>query len=253
MPRKSLGTALWLGIEHSEAQALDLSQAPLHAPSPLCPPLLVHVDEPVAHDGVAAGSPLTGAAAVVAGAAGSSQLSVSRRDQRDDTNDLAALKCMTAEIAELARSEPQDSWIGTRLNFHHFDIQSWLFARVRLNFHNFDIHNRNQDIWLAFVRDTVTAVVSPRCLFGFLTTLTFGALRKNHIVSTASGTIAKKGRFDVHVRSELYHELSRTQPKLGGRFRGKKTRCHVQSAHVNFFLTLSSASKAQGCVKGSFA
>ena len=39
---------------------------------------------------------------------------------------LAALRCMTAEIAELARSEPQDSWIGTCLNFHHFDIQSWL-------------------------------------------------------------------------------------------------------------------------------
>ena len=33
-------------------QAPDLRQAPLHAPSPLCPPLVHHVEEPVAHDGV---------------------------------------------------------------------------------------------------------------------------------------------------------------------------------------------------------
>ena len=32
--------------------APDLSQAPLHAPSPFCPPLFQHVEEPVAHRGV---------------------------------------------------------------------------------------------------------------------------------------------------------------------------------------------------------
>ena len=44
--------------------------------------------------------------------------------QLQKANDLAALRCMAAEIAELARSEPQDSWIGTCLYFMHFDIQS---------------------------------------------------------------------------------------------------------------------------------
>ena len=34
-----------------------------------------------------------------------------------NTNDLAAQRCMTAETAELARSEPQDSWVGTCLSF----------------------------------------------------------------------------------------------------------------------------------------
>ena len=37
----------------------------------------------------------------------------------------------------------------------------------------------------------VTPAVCPR-LFEFLTTLTFGALRKNHIVSTTFEDIAKK-------------------------------------------------------------
>ena len=47
------------------------------------------------------------------------------------TNDLATLRCMTAEKAELARSEPQDN-----------------LSRVCLNFIHFDIQGRNQDIWL---------------------------------------------------------------------------------------------------------
>ena len=59
--------------------------------------------------------------------------------------DLAAPRCMTAEIAEQARSEPQDSWIGTCLNLHHFEIQS-----------------RNQDIWLPFMKVMVTPAVCPR-------------------------------------------------------------------------------------------
>ena len=64
--------------------------------------------------------------------------------------------------------------------------------------------------------------VCPR-LFEFLTTLTFGALRKNHIVSTALETVAKKNKRIrqkqrkpvVHVRSAMYHESSRTQLKFG--------------------------------------
>ena len=39
-------------VEHPGAQARDLGQAPLHAPSPFCPPLVHNVQEPVAHDGV---------------------------------------------------------------------------------------------------------------------------------------------------------------------------------------------------------
>ena len=42
------------------------------------------------------------------------------------TNVLGALRRMSAQIAELARPEAQDSWIGACLNFHHFDFQSWL-------------------------------------------------------------------------------------------------------------------------------
>ena len=57
------------------------------------------------------------------------------------------------------------------------------FARIGLNLIHFDIQSRNQDIWLHFVRVKVTPVVFPR-LFEFLTTLTFGALRRSHIVST---------------------------------------------------------------------
>ena len=39
-------------VGHPGAWALDLTQAPLRAPPPLCPPLVQHVEEPVAHDGV---------------------------------------------------------------------------------------------------------------------------------------------------------------------------------------------------------
>ena len=63
----------------------------------------------------------------------------------------------------------------------------------------------------------VTPPVCPR-LLEFLNTLTFGAQRRNIIVSTAFETIAKKTqrqrRLVVHMRSAIYHELSRTQPKL---------------------------------------
>ena len=64
-------------------------------------------------------------------------------------------------------------------------------------------------------------MVTPARLFEFPTTLTFGALRRNHIVLTVLETIAKKsqkkqkqGKFVVHVWSATYHELPRTQPKL---------------------------------------
>ena len=39
-------------VEHPGAQTLDLAQAPLHVPSPLSPPLVKHVEEPVAGDRV---------------------------------------------------------------------------------------------------------------------------------------------------------------------------------------------------------
>ena len=47
------------------------------------------------------------------------------------TNDLAALRCVTPQIAELPRSEPQDGSVGACLNFHHLDNsrhcgRSWL-------------------------------------------------------------------------------------------------------------------------------
>ena len=39
-------------VEHLKAQPLHLAQAPLHAPSPFCPPLVQNVEEPVAYDAV---------------------------------------------------------------------------------------------------------------------------------------------------------------------------------------------------------
>ena len=59
-------------VEDPGAEAPDLSQAVLRAPSPLCPPLVQHVEELVAHDGVDvnfAALRTAGAAAGVAGAA----------------------------------------------------------------------------------------------------------------------------------------------------------------------------------------
>ena len=125
-------------------------------------------------------------------------------------------------------------------NSHHFDEnselatwrESWLlasFTRVCLNFIHFDTLSRIQGIWLPSIRVLVTPAVYPR-VFEILTILTFGALRKNHIVSTAFETIAKtknaKDRYKrkkvAHVRSVMYHESSRTQPKFGnGTLRGK--------------------------------
>ena len=51
------------------------------------------------------------------------------------------------------------------------------------------------------MRVIVTPVVCPR-LFEILTTLTLGALRRNHIVSTALETIAKKKEGLVCMKSE---------------------------------------------------
>ena len=68
-------------------------------------------------------------------------------------------------------------------------------------------------------RAMVTPAVCPR-LFEFLTTLTFRAMGRNHIGSTPHETIAKKKRqrkLVVHMRSAIYHELSRTQPKSEGK------------------------------------
>ena len=59
-------------------------------------------------------------------------------------------------------------------------------------------------------------MVTSARLFGFHITLTFGALRRNRIVSTAFETIAKKRqrKLVLHMRSVICHEVSRTQPKL---------------------------------------
>ena len=77
-------------------------------------------------------------------------------------------------------------------------------------------------------RFTVSPVVYPR-VFKILTALTFGALRKNHNVSPTFEDIQKKTHWTekrkpvIHVRSAMYHESSRTQPKFGtGRCVGKK-------------------------------
>ena len=56
------------------------------------------------------------------------------------------------------------------------------FTRVCLNFIHFDTQSRNQDMWLPSKRLVVATAVYSR-LFEILTTLTFGALRKNHIMS----------------------------------------------------------------------
>ena len=39
-------------VEQPGARALDLTQAPRYAPVSFCPPLVQHVEEQVAHDGV---------------------------------------------------------------------------------------------------------------------------------------------------------------------------------------------------------
>ena len=102
------------------------------------------------------------------------------------------------------------------------------FTRILLYFHHNHIQNKRGDIWIPSERFIVTPVVCPR-LLEFLTTLTFGALHRSHLVSIASETIAKKKRrFVVYVRSAMYHEVSRTQPKLEWNVaRGNKTRSHV--------------------------
>ena len=112
--------------------------------------------------------------------------------------------------------------------------ESWLLpslTRVCLNFIHFDTQSRNLHIWIPSRRFVLTPAVYPRVL-EILTTLTFGALRKNHIMSKAFEAIKKKESQKqrkpvVHVRSAMYHESSRTRPKLGkGCLRGKN-RSHV--------------------------
>ena len=51
-PFPAVGSVRVDPVEHSRAQTLDLAQAPPHVPSPLSPPLVQHVEEPVAGDGV---------------------------------------------------------------------------------------------------------------------------------------------------------------------------------------------------------
>ena len=116
--------------------------------------------------------------------------------------------------------------------------ESWLpppFTRVCLNFIHFDIQSRNQDICLPSKRFIVTPVVCPR-LFEIITTLTSRALRRNHIVPSASVATKKKRTRQrqrkpiVYVRSAMYHESPNAQPKLGRECCvEKKTRSHVTS------------------------
>ena len=51
-PFPAIGSVRVDPVEHPGAQPLDLARAPLHAPSPFCPPLVQHVEEPVAGDRV---------------------------------------------------------------------------------------------------------------------------------------------------------------------------------------------------------
>ena len=51
-PLPAVGSVLVDAIEHSGAQPLDLAQAPLHVPSSFGLPLVQHVEEPFAGDGI---------------------------------------------------------------------------------------------------------------------------------------------------------------------------------------------------------
>ena len=51
-PLPAIGSVLVDAVENPGAQALDLAQAPPHVPVPFCSPLVQHVEEPVAGDGV---------------------------------------------------------------------------------------------------------------------------------------------------------------------------------------------------------
>ena len=51
VPFPAVGSVRVDPVEHSRAQTLDLLQAPRHVPSPLSPPLVQHVEEPVAGNG----------------------------------------------------------------------------------------------------------------------------------------------------------------------------------------------------------
>ena len=57
-------------VEHPGAKVLDFAQALLHRPSPFCLPLVHHVEEPVAHDGVDMDSTALRTAATALGAVG---------------------------------------------------------------------------------------------------------------------------------------------------------------------------------------
>ena len=68
------------------------------------------------------------------------------------------------------------------------------FTRVCLNFNHLDIQtNRGRHHLATIKRVMVTPAVCPRWI-EILSTLTFGAPRKNHIVSTAFETRRKKHR-----------------------------------------------------------
>ena len=67
------------------------------------------------------------------------------------------------------------------------------------------------------------------CFFEFLTTLTFGALRRNHFVSTALEPTSKKkqrqGRLRVDMRPAIYYEFVKNTTEVGREVRQRWRRC----------------------------
>ena len=90
----------------------------------------------------------------------------------------------------------------------------------------------------------------PR-LFEFLITLTFDTLRRSRIVSTVFDVIEKEKRTRqnqskpvVHVRSIMYHESSRTEPKL-------KRECYVEKKKKKQDLTSKTDLKKKSYLQSS--
>ena len=97
---------------------------------------------------------------------------------------------------------------------------SWLLppcTRVCLNFIHPDIQTRNQDIGLPSKRFIVTLAVCQR-LFEFPTADARSTAQKSHRINSILRPSQKKQKQRkpvVYVRSAMYHESSRTRPKLG--------------------------------------
>ena len=154
----------------------------------------------------------------------------SRRDQRtghpstsSNTYDLAALKCATTKKAGALWATRLP---GRRL-FERPSLLDWWSNAICSTRRMLPRLFEFQSLWLSdqtwshhlatFEKVMATPAVSPG-LFEYLTTLTFRAQHRNHIVSTAFWTRCKQKqrleRLVVHMRSAIHHDLSRIQPKL---------------------------------------